>query len=1327
MCAGSVDIVFTPSVRQQGLWFLGQLEGPSSTYNAPNAVWLEGNLDRAALRLALGDVLKRHESLRTVFRIKDGVVYQNVLEFEDRGVELPVIPATEAEVPRILTELGTVPFDLSQDRPFRAHLLAVGERRHVLLVVMHHIVTDGASDGPLYRDLGAAYRARIDGSAPRWEALPVQYADYAAWHRELLGDPADPDSQSARQLAFWREALAGLPEQVVIPADRVRPAAATHQGVAHTFRCSPELHARLLGAAQETGTTLFMVLQAATAVLLSRLGAGNDIPIGVAVEGRPDEALGDLIGFFVNTVVLRTDTSGDPSFRTLLQRVRETDLAAWSNQELPFDWIVEALNPERSTARNPLFQVLMAMEEADVRALELPGLVTRFEPVYIAAARFDLTFAFTRQRSDDGGLGELEVMVEGTTDLYEYGTIAMAAERLSRLLTAVAADPGRKIREIEILSPLERGQVLTDWNGVLRGPPLVTLVDLFEIQAAQSPDATAVVSQDQRLTYAELNARANRLARSLTWRGVGPETIVAVMLGRSPELAVALLAVLKAGAAYLPIDPDYPAGRVAALLDEGRPALVITDSAASGHLPQSSPVRVTLDDPATLADLGGFDEANLTEGDRAIRLLAAHPAYVIYTSGSTGRPKGVTITHGNMASLLRETEDRFAFGGDDVWSWFHSCAFDVSVFEMWGALAYGGTLVVVPFEVSRSPKDFLALLAGERVTILSQTPSAFYPLIREDIRSSPDLALRVVIFAGEALDLGRLRDWYAHHPDDTMRLVNMYGITETTVHATYMALDAETVDASVARSLIGRPIPGLRMFVLDEGLRPVPVGVAGELYVAGAQLARGYFSRPGLTAERFVACPFESTGVRMYRSGDLVRWTSAGQLEYVGRTDDQVKVRGFRIELGEIQAVLTGNPKVAQSAVVVREDMPGEKRLAAYVVPTDHTATVEEFRTFLQDGLPDYMVPSVVMVSELPLTANGKLDRRALPTPAAAGQPARRAPRTLVERKLCELVAEVLDLPDVGVDESFFNLGGHSLLAVMFLDRIKDIADISSTALTIRDLYRWPTVAQLAEQLATRTRGNPMEPVLTMREGSGEPLFCLPTLSGLSWVYSGILPHIDEERSVIGLQSRQLTDPAAMPGNFEEIIDAHVTGIRKVRPHGPYHLMGWSFGGIVAHSVAVRLQAAGERVATLALLDTYPLPQGHRSVAVDRRWLMRPLLGDQADELPEPTTDEELVNLLRSHDPVLGMLEPQQVASVVATTAGNGEAFMRYTMDGRFRGDVLFFEALRTDHGTTATAAWKPYVQGVIEEHGIDCGHMEMLHREPLSTIGEVLDKWLAQ
>ncbi|MEV7126763.1 amino acid adenylation domain-containing protein [Streptomyces sp. NPDC093260] len=1051
--------MFSPSVRQQGLWFLSRQEDRSPTYNVPAALRLEGELDREALRLALSDVAARHESLRTVFEVVDDALCQRVLDPEDGGAALPETQVAEAELDATLVRLARAPFDLGRDRPFRPHLLTVGARTHVLLLSMHHIATDGASQRPLWRDLSEAYRARLEGRAPDWDPLPVQYRDYAAWQRDVLGSRSDPESEAARQLAYWRQALAGLPEEALIRPDRARPATPTHRSVAHTVDCPAELHTRLLEVAQETGSTLFMVLHAAVAVLLARTGAGEDVPIGVPVEGRDDEALEDLVGFFVNTVVLRTDVTGNPSFRELLQRVREADLAAWSHQDVPFDWVVEELNPARSSKRNPLFQVLMTLADGDASPPRMPRLRTRVHAVDIGSAKLDLAFGFAARRADDGTPGPLVVTVEGSADLYEEATVRAGAERLVRVLSAVAADPGTAIQDIDLLDGPERDLLLTDWAGTLGDLPTTHLTALFEAQVARRPEAVAVVDGAERHTYAEVNARANRLARLLRAGGAGPEDRIAVLLHRSADLAVALLAVLKTGAAYLPVDPSHPAERIAVLLEEARPSQVITSESAGAALPEWPAASIRLGEATTEAQLAAQDPADLVDADRTTALDARHPAYVIYTSGSTGRPKGVAVAHAAVVALLDATRQHFAFGPDDVWSWFHSYAFDVAVWEMWGALAHGGTLVTVPYDVSRSPLDFLMLLAEERVTVLCQTPSAFYPLAQEDARRTPELSLRTVIFAGEALDLAQLGAWYERHPDDRVTLVNMYGITETTVHSTHLALDAGMAAEAAGRSPVGRPLAGSRAFVLDQGLKPVPVGVVGELYLAGPQLARGYLNRPGLTAERFVACPFEGTGERMYRSGDLVRWTRHGGLEYVGRADQQVKLRGFRVELGEIRSALAQHPGVVRSAVVVREDRPGDKRLVTYVVAGEAGVSPSELRSRLQQALPPYMVPTVVLVDDLPLTVNGKLDVRSLPAPGGSARPGGQAPISTREQILCDLFAEVLGVPLVNPGDGFFELGGHSLLATQLVNRARSVLGVE---LHVRDVFEHPTPADLA-------------------------------------------------------------------------------------------------------------------------------------------------------------------------------------------------------------------------------------------------------------------------
>ncbi|MGW3046322.1 non-ribosomal peptide synthetase, partial [Kitasatospora sp. NPDC001159] len=715
------------------------------------------------------------------------------------------------------------------------------------------------------------------------------------------------------------------------------------------------------------------------------------------------------------------------------------------HQDLPFERLVEDLAPTRSLARHPLFQIMLVLQNTAQAALDLPGLTATPLPAGEGTAKFDLDLNLNEAFDEHGAPAGLTGILNYATDLFDPATARTIADRLNRVLHAVAADPGRPVHTIEVLDAAERERILITWNDRTAEGPDATMPELFQAQAARTPDTIALVQPDDgpavEVSYADLNARANRLARLLTARGIGPETVVAVAMGRSAGLVVALLAVLKSGAAYLPIDPAYPADRIAYLLRDGSPALVLTDLAAQATsltAPAGSRPVLVLDVPETQSALAGLDPTDLTDAERTTPLLPEHPAYVIHTSGSTGRPKGVTVTHRNVARLFAATRPDFRFGAEDVWTWFHSFAFDFSVWELWGALLHGGRLVVVPFDVSRSPDRFLGLLARHRVTVLSQTPSAFYQLVQAEAATAATgsgLALRVVVFGGEALDPGRLAAWYERHPQDAPLLVNMYGITETTVHVTYAELAASQADRPEFASPVGRGLPNLRVYLLDAALRPVPPGVTGELYVAGAQLARGYLGRPGLTAERFVACPFGEAGERMYRSGDLARWTADGELQYLGRADHQVKIRGFRIELGEVEAALAAHPDVAQAAVIVREDAPGDRRLTGYLVPAHRdtevapTELTTALRQHLAGMLPDYMVPAAVVVLDgLPLTANGKLDRRALPAPDYTTTAVSRTAASAREEVLAALFAEVLGLAQVGVDDSFFDLGGHSLL-----------------------------------------------------------------------------------------------------------------------------------------------------------------------------------------------------------------------------------------------------------------------------------------------------------
>ncbi|WP_181799049.1 non-ribosomal peptide synthase/polyketide synthase [Kitasatospora acidiphila] len=1099
------------SFAQQRLWFLGELEGPSATYNIPLAVRLTGALDVAALEAALGDAVARHEVLRTVFPAVDGEPRQQVLAVDAVGSLLTVVDGFDEQA---VDRAATHAFDLATELPVRAWLFAEAPEEHLLLLTLHHIAGDGWSLNPLARDLSTAYAARLDGSAPEWQPLPVQYADYALWQRELLGSADDAESVLSQQLAYWREALAELPEELALPTSRPRPAVASHQGGTVDLAISAELHERLAELARSEGVTLFMVLQAALAVLLTRLGAGTDVAIGTPIAGRTDEALDELVGFFVNTLVLRTDLSGDPTFTDLLGRVREAGLGAFAHQDVPFERLVEELAPSRSMARHPLFQVMLAVQNNAQAALDLPGLAASVLPAGELAAKFDLAVELGEVVGTDGAPAGLRGMLTFARDLFDTADAELLAERLVRVMDAVVAEPGRPVSAIEVLDPAERHRILTEWHGTPVETVPTTLPELFEVQAARTPAAIAVNDERASLSYAELNARANRLARLLVERGVRPETLVAVRMHRSAELVVTLLAVLKAGGAYLPVDPDYPADRIAYMLADARPLLTVAAGATDG-----GGAELALDDPATMARLAELPGGDLTAAERGAELLPEHPAYVIYTSGSTGRPKGVLIPHGNVGRLMAATDHWFGFGGEDVWTWFHSFAFDFSVWELWGALLYGGRLVVVASDVSRSPADFLALLVRERVTVLNQTPSAFYQLMQADAQHpelGAELTLRAVVFGGEALDLPQLRSWYARHRDDAPVLVNMYGITETTVHVSYKALDAALVGSGATGSVIGRAIPDLRVYVLDGSLRLCPPGTAGEVYVAGAGLARGYLGRPGLSSERFVADPFGAPGSRMYRSGDVARWNRDGELEFVGRADDQVKIRGFRIELGEVEAALVAHPAVAQATAIVREDTPGDVgappaggwgSIVGYVVPS---GTVElpdsgELRRHTKQYLPDYMVPSAVVVLDvMPLTVNGKLDRRALAAPDFTAAVTHRGPSTAREEVLCEVFAEVLGVPRVGVDDSFFDLGGHSLLATRLVSRIRTVLGVE---LPIRALFEAPTVAGLAERLDSAGQGRPAltggtRPELLPVSFAQQRLWFLGELDGPSATYN---------------------------------------------------------------------------------------------------------------------------------------------------------------------------------------------------------------------------------
>jgi amino acid adenylation domain-containing protein len=1069
------------SYAQERLWFLEQLRPGTAAYNMPAALRLRGPLDVGALEQSLGEIVRRHEALRTTFVAVEGRPFQVIAEA--RAVRLPVVDLAglaeaerEAEALRLANEEAHRPLGLARDLLLRASLLRLGEREHVLLLTLHHIASDGWSMGVLSRELAALYEVFSRGQPSRLPELPLQYADFAAWQRAWL-----QGETLGIQLAYWKRQLAGAPPALELPIDRPRPLVLSSRGGRHPFTLPRDLADSLQVLGRQDGATQFMTLLAAFQVLLSRYTGGDDIVVGSPVAGRTEPETERLIGLFVNTLVLRTDLSGDPTFRELLGRVREVCLDAHAHQDLPFEKLVEELQPDRDLSRSPLVQVLFALQNAPREALRMGGLEVSGMAVDRATAKFDLSLSMSETQQGVRG------MLAYGADLFEAATIERLAGHYRTLLEEVAANPERRLSELPLLTEGERHQMLVEWNATAAEYPRDCCVhELFDAQVERTPEAVAVTCEDQHLTYRELNRRANQLGHYLRGLGVGPEVAVGICVERSLEMLVGLLGILKAGGAYVPLDPTYPKERLAFVLNDTRVTVLVTQERFVSRLPAqlAEVLRIDVDWPS----IAQQPETNPSSG-----VTPENLAYLIYTSGSTGQPNGVLIAHRGLVNHNLAVAEQYGLRASDRILQFSSISFDISVEEIFPSWISGGAVVLRSDDMLGSVGTFLRSIEQERITVLNLSTGYWHALVRELSVSRDPLPeqLRLMVVGGEAASPAGFSTWL-ELGGDSVRWLNTYGPTETTVVATVHE-PASLRQAGTAPEMlpIGRPIANTRVYLLDRHQQPVPIGVPGELHIGGAGLARGYLDRPGLTAERFIPDPFgDEPGGRLYRTGDRARYGPDGQIEFLGRLDDQAKLRGFRVEPGEIETVLARHPGVREAAVVVREDEPGDRRLVGYLVlGPDRVPAVSELRSFLGERLPEYMVPSeLVVLDALPRSPNGKLDRAALPAAGSARrglEEAFVAPRTSVEELLAEIWAEVLGLERVGVSDDFFELGGHSLLAIQVVSRVRDALRVE---LPLRSLFEARNIAELAELVEARI----VETVAGLSEEAASQLLSAP-------------------------------------------------------------------------------------------------------------------------------------------------------------------------------------------------------------------------------------------
>ncbi|MFD8781580.1 amino acid adenylation domain-containing protein [Kitasatospora sp. NPDC059599] len=1316
-----------PTAGQQRLWVLSQSDGANEAYNETLAFTLRGPLDRAALGRALDGLVARHEVLRTRLVATEGGVHQ-LIGPPDSGYTLAMddltrLPDAATRVTALQHAEAATPFDLARGPLARGRLIALAEHHHVLLLTLHHAVFDGWSMNVMLRELGTLYTAFRDGAASPLPPLPLQYADYARRQREW-----ESGDEPAAQAAYWREALAGAPTLLELPTDHPRPPVQDHRGGRVPVALDGELGAALKALARQQGGTLFSAVLAGWSVVLSRLTGQRDVVIGVPTANRHRGAYSDLIGFFVNSLAVRVDLSDSPTGSAVLKQVRGTLRDALKHQDLPFEQVVELVNPPRSTAHPPLFQTMVAWQPSRRNLLDLPGIEAEPLAIPYAGAKFDLALSLSEE--DDGRVvGHLDY----AGALFDHATAERYAGYLHRVLTGLVDRPDLGVDDLELMDEAERRRVLSEWSGADRAhrngravagdrrdeidetdgtdEPTAPagLVERFQAQVRTRPTAPALVREGERLDYATLGRRVNRLAHALIARGVGPDQVVGLHCGRSTELVVGVLGILTAGAAYLPLDPGQPVERLAAMVEDAAPALVLSDT----------------DDPTgSRQSLRGVEAEAHRDDAPGTTAGPKHLAYVIYTSGSTGRPKGVAVTRGSVTNLFDTWLARFgATPGEAVSAW-SSIGFDASVHELLLPLTTGAVLHLVPDDLRGDPGELLAWMREHRI-VQAFLPPSYVKWIDEDPQACLDgLALRQLLTGVESLPEKALHRIRQALPG--LRICYGYGPTEATLYSTAYT-DPQPLDRQCP---IGRPLDNTRLYLLDRRLRPVPTGVAGEVHLGGASLARGYLHRPDLTAERFVDDPFVP-GERLYRTGDLARWLPDGNAQYLGRSDDQVKLRGFRIEPGEVEAALLALPGVHEAAVLADRDAAGELRLVAGLGRGDaQPRPPHEWRAALSRRLPDYMIPALfVELPHLPLNRSGKLDRAALLTAARAAthtQVNTASPRDHVEMALHTIWRRVLLHPGIGISDNFFDLGGTSLSAIKVALAVRE--EFGET-LPIRDIVQNPTIEALAERLRAGASGAPDGNLVEFRAGDGrQRVVCVHPAGGTAFCYLPLAAALPDQVGVLGVQSPGI-NPGETPLPTVEAMAEHYLSLVDPRPDESLVLCGLSYGGLVAHEMGRRLALAGHTRLSVVMLDTHGTEDAEELAAIE------PVdMADFRDKLIRfngmyPGIEDEQIDRyfrIYNHNRMTARdyrAQPTAARLVLVEAAGDGTG--DGTGDGSPEQDESQAEgqaqAQTQEQAGDVRAFWTPRAGGGLLVEPVACGHWDLLESAAVPRIAALI------